>query len=171
MENFPKNLRISECQNSLWRTSRTSASSWRPSWSLSRVSRDCWMYLMFINHLSYEKVERPWLQILCAGDIIFDRFFKTNQPPPLKILHQLHNRNAVQLNALKTLVEPAMKKFRAGLRWSCTLWGCSDVPPLDERPRLQVRRPFRSGPRLSRTSRNGKIEIWVCPDYSKVKMR
>ena len=76
---------------SLLKTLQTSASSWRPSWSLSRVSRDCWIYL------------RMRRRNIFSGALVLD------QPAPLKIIHQLHKGNPIQLDALKALIEPAIK--------------------------------------------------------------
>ena len=73
------------------KTLQTSASSWRPSWSLSRVSRDCWIYL------------RMRRRNIFSGALVLD------QPAPLKIIHQLHKGNPIQLDALKALIEPAIK--------------------------------------------------------------
>ena len=38
-----------------------------------------------------------------SGSLVLD------QPAPLEIVHQLHKGNSIQLNALKTLIEPAIK--------------------------------------------------------------
>ena len=40
---------------------------------------------------------------------VFSSSLVLHQPAPLEIVHQLHKGNSIQLNALKTLVEPAIK--------------------------------------------------------------
>ena len=40
---------------------------------------------------------------------VFSSSLVLHQPAPLEIVHQLHKGNSIQLNALKTLIEPAIK--------------------------------------------------------------
>ena len=113
---------------SLFEVCHTSASSCLPSWSLSRVSRDCWINLRMKRRnllfnpflsaglfLTISLIKLCWRQILCFSTLCFFpcSMHFLDQPAPLKILHQLHKGNSIQLNALKTLIEPATKV------WAC----------------------------------------------------